>query len=283
MKFSVIADLHFPELDQTVDGLEEAKWSFYRSFLGDFLDHDADMHISLGDLTNYGTTQELEGVYQIINSKDKNFYHVLGNHDLYAQSIENVLAITKQPLYHTVATDDVIFAFLNTAKEMDYDDWGGTINQEQLNWLEEVIEASGTKPLFVFAHHPVYNTTAISNLDKRSIDPSIDMWRILNKKKGKGIYFNGHNHQNSIVHKGNWSFVQIAACLDEQAWRSIELTENRIIITKYTISNPLLAGQASFIANNMDHFTPSSFVSTKAEDNNAILPILVEQDVITNK
>ncbi|MGN8648202.1 metallophosphoesterase family protein [Gracilibacillus sp. HCP3S3_G5_1] len=284
MKFSVIGDLHFPEVDQSVEGLEEAKWNFYRSFLSHFLDHEADMHISLGDLTNYGTTEELKGVYRIIDNKYKNFYHVLGNHDLYAQPIERVLEITKQPLYHTVAKDNAIFAFLNTAREMDYEDWGGTINQEQLEWLEEVVEASGTKPLFVFAHHPVYDTTSRSDMEKHSIDPTIDMWRILNKKKGQGVYFNGHNHQNSIVHKGNWTFVQIAACLDEQAWRLVELTEDQIIITNYTITNPLMAEQAAFLSANMNHFSPFRNAGGKEEDTYCVLPVrTVSEGVLSNK
>ncbi len=273
MKFAVIGDLHFPEVDPSVEGLEEAKWDFYRSFLDHFLGNEADLHISLGDLIHYGTTDELEEVYQIINSKDRNFYHVLGNHDLYAQSIENVLKITGQPLYHTVAKGNAIFAFLNTAKEMDYEDWGGSINQEQLAWLEEVVEASGTKPLFVFGHHPVYNTTSRSDMDKLSIDPNIDIWRVLEKKKGQAVYFNGHNHQNSIVHKDNWTFVQVAACLDEQAWRAVELTDNHIIITHHKVSNPQLSEQAAFVSEHMNYFHPFPEASGTEKDVQCVLPI----------
>ncbi|SFL46171.1 Calcineurin-like phosphoesterase [Gracilibacillus orientalis] len=277
MKFSVLGDLHFPEVEQNVQGLKEAKRDFYRSFLGHFLDNEADMHISLGDLTNFGTTEELEGVYQIIHNKPNHFHHVLGNHDLYGQSIERVLEITKQPLYHTVAKDDAIFAFLNTAKEMDYEDWGGSINQEQLDWFEEVVEASGTKPLFVFAHHPVYNTTSRSDMDKLSVDPNIDMWRILDKKKGQAVYFNGHNHQNSIVHKGNWTFVQVAACLDEQAWRTIEITENHIIISHHKV----MSEQADFVSEQINHFRPSPEAAGTDKDVQSVIPILATSDIIS--
>ncbi|WP_208585560.1 metallophosphoesterase family protein [Gracilibacillus suaedae] len=273
MKFAVIGDLHFPKVDSSVEGLEEAKGDFYRSFLELFLGNEADLHISLGDLTHYGTTDELEDVYQIINSQGRNFYHVLGNHDLYAQSIENVLKITGQPLYHTIAKGNAVFAFLNTAKEMDYEDWGGSINQEQLAWLEEVVEASGTKPLFVFAHHPVYNTTSRSDIDKLSIDSNIDMWRVLEKKKGQAVYFNGHNHQNSIVHQGNWTFVQIAACLDEQAWRAVELTDNYIIISHHKVSNPLMSNQAAFVSEHMNYFHPSSEAAGTEKDIQCVLPV----------
>ncbi|SER24264.1 Calcineurin-like phosphoesterase [Gracilibacillus ureilyticus] len=281
MKFSIIGDLHFPDIDQNVEGLEAAKSGFFYSFFNHLFDSKADMYISLGDLTNYGSKEELEDVYQIINSKSREFYHVLGNHDLYSQPIEKVLNITKQPLYHSVVKEDAVFAFLNTAKEMDHEDWGGYLDKEQLAWLEEVVEASGTMPLFVFAHHPVYDTTARSHMEKLSIDPDIDMWQILHKKKGQGVYFNGHNHQNSIVQKDNWTFIQVAACLDVQGWRSVELTDNQMIMTDYTISNPLMAEQAAFLSAKMNHFRPYPEAAGTVNDRQCVLTFNKIREVIS--
>jgi hypothetical protein len=72
----------------------------------------------------------------------------------------------------------------------DFEDWGGWVDKEQLQWFGGVVKASGTKPMLVFAHHPVHNTTKRSEREKGSIHASIDMWSILEQKEGVGIYFN---------------------------------------------------------------------------------------------
>ena len=115
---------------------------------------------------------------------------------------------------HSIETDEAYLLFLETAREQeDPDNWGGWISKEQLVWLEKEIEKSGDKLLLIFAHHPVYDTTFRSNFSMLSIEPKIDVWSVLRKKKGKGIYVNGHNHVDSIVGSENWTFIQIAAVI----------------------------------------------------------------------
>jgi len=257
MKIAIIGDLHYSVLDETVPGLIEARRDFYQAFLEKFLDVEADLHISLGDLTNYGHTEELVNVYSILRESDRNFYHVLGNHDLYAQTRTNVLNITGQKRYHSIITDDVILVFLDTARERDYTNWGGWMDEEQLEWFEGVVKASGTKLLFVFAHHPVYDTTKSSTNVNGSIHPDIDMWKILDQKEGTAIYFNGHTHVESIEQKKNWHFVQLAACLDLQSIRIVELDADSIRIYPLDIENESLRETAMVLHRNMSHFKPN--------------------------
>lgn len=256
MKIVIMGDLHYPEIEKGIPDLEKARADFYQTFLGRFLDIEADMHVSLGDLTNYGLTSELRDVYEFLAQKEKNFYHVLGNHDLYAQPRQEVLAFTKQSRYHAIISDNAVFAFLDTAKEMDQKDWGGWIDDEQLQWFENVVIDSGTKPLFVFAHHPVYNTTKRSDMDKGSIHPSIDMWKILEQKQGIGVYFNGHTHIDSIEALHNWTFVQTSACLDQPALRILEIRDEEILISAVDITDKEVVENASIIYNNIEHFAP---------------------------
>ncbi|MFT8321072.1 MAG: metallophosphoesterase family protein [Bacillus sp. (in: firmicutes)] len=257
MKIVIMGDLHYPAIDESVPGLVDARANFYQIFIERFLEIDADLHVSLGDLTNFGLTLELEGVYELLRKRDRNFFHVLGNHDLYGQTRREVLAITKQARYHSITTDAAVFAFLDTAKEMDFEDWGGWIDEEQLNWFEEVVWTSGSKPLVVFAHHPVYNTTKNSETEKGSIHPSIDMWKILEQKTGIGIYVNGHTHVDSIVHQKNWTFVQTSACLDQHAFRVIEMEKEDIHISSIDIEDKELVDNAPIIYNNIKHFSHS--------------------------
>ncbi|WP_223066327.1 metallophosphoesterase family protein [Paenibacillus caui] len=257
MKLVLMGDLHFHGLDEGVPGWLEASDAFYRTLLGRFLEVDADVHIALGDLTNYGTATELRNVYKLLENKERTFYQVLGNHDLYAQTRNEVLQITGQARYHSIETERAVLAFLDTAKEMDYADWGGHVDEEQLQWLEGVVRASGTKPLLVFAHHPVFNTTKGSDAEKGSIHPDIDMWQVLGQKQGTGIYFNGHTHVDSIVRQKNWTFVQLSACLDQQAFRIVEVGQEEIRISALDVADEILTKHAPVLHKHMNHFTPN--------------------------
>ncbi|GIO29266.1 MULTISPECIES: metallophosphoesterase family protein [Paenibacillus] len=274
MRLALLGDLHYHEIDRSVHGLVEARNAFYQHVLDEFLNQDADLYISLGDLTNYGLTSELEEVYAILARQGKTFIHVLGNHDLYGQSRADVLKMTGQKRYHALDTGEAMLVFLDTAKEMDYEDWGGWLEFEQLEWLENMVAASGEKPLLVFGHHPVYRTTAGSEREKGSIHPGIDMWSILNRKKGIGIYFNGHTHMDSIVQRDNWSFVQVSACLDQPGFRIAEIGNEAIRIWAVDVAEPEVFEHATLLHQHMKHFSPNPNARGKDGDRELAVSLL---------
>ncbi|TBL75128.1 metallophosphoesterase family protein [Paenibacillus thalictri] len=274
MKLIVMGDLHYHEVDGTVPEWQEMRNDFYQTFIARFFEFEADAYISLGDLTNYGYSSELQEVYGMIRQYGKPFYHALGNHDLYAQSRREVLAITEQARYHAVTTEQAVLVFIDTAKEMDFEDWGGWVDEEQLQWLEGVVKTSGTKPLLVFAHHPVHKTTAHSDRPKGSIHPDIDMWKILNMKQGTGIYFNGHTHIDSIVKQNNWTFVQLSACLDQTSLRIVEIDQDEISISPVDITDRILIESVETLYNNMKHFKHSPHARGEESDRGCVVPLL---------
>lgn len=254
MKIALIGDLHYPAIDETIPGLFEARENFYEQFIQRFLDVEADFHVSIGDLTNYGMPHELRSIYSLIGNR-RNFYHTLGNHDVYSLTKKELLALTGQQRYHSFETEQAVFAFLDTARELDFETWGGWIDEEQLKWFEQVIQDSADKPLLVFAHHPVYNTTARSNFENGSIHPNIDMWKLLNQKEGVGIFFNGHTHIDSITKESNWTFVQTSSVLDQRAFRLIEIDKDHISISAIDVDNETLAKHAVEIYTHINHYT----------------------------
>lgn len=254
MKIAVIGDLHYPALDEEYEFIEEDRKIFYENFLERFFSIPADLYVSIGDLTNFGLKEELVQVYDMINRHGKPFIHVLGNHDVYAQTREKVLSLTGQQRYHSITLESAVLAFLDTAKEQDFEDWGGTLDAEQIDWLGNVIEESGELPLIVFAHHPVHATTANSEKDKLCISSDIPVWDLLSQKQGNGLYINGHNHFNSIAERSQWNFVQLAAVLDEQAVRIIEVTDSQISIDSVDLYDPDLYKRAQYIGNAISHF-----------------------------
>ncbi|WP_341201834.1 metallophosphoesterase [Planomicrobium okeanokoites] len=255
MKIAVIGDLHYPTVKEEYALSQRERQDFYESFMAHFFSVPADLYVSIGDLTNFGTQDELEGIYAIIDQHQKPFVHVLGNHDVYAMPREEVLKITKQDRFHSLSTESAVLAFLDTAQEQNYEDWGGTIDLEQQFWLADVVADSGNRPLLVFGHHPVYGTTKNSSKEKRSISPDIPIWDLLNNKQNAGLYVNGHNHFNSIAAREQWTFLQIAAVLDEQAVRVIDISEAMISIDYVPFVDPNLRQQARNIGNAIDHFS----------------------------
>lgn len=265
MRIAVIGDLHYPALAEEYAYIEEDRKKFYESFLERFFSIPADLYVSIGDLTNYGLKEELEEVYAIIDQHHKPFVQVLGNHDLYGQTRHEVLAISKQKRFQDITTDKVVLAFLDTAKEQDYRDCGGSLDPAQLYWLEGVVEQSGSRPLIVFGHHPVYATTAQSDKDARSIHPGIPVWSVLNKKDGIGLYMNGHNHCNSIAERGQWNFVQLAAVLDEQSARVIEISDSHLSIETIDLYDPELQKSAQIIGQAIPHFGLNRHLGTSSD------------------
>lgn len=253
MKIALFSDLHYPAVDERIPGLLQARATFYEEFIERFLEVDARLYVSLGDLTNYGMPHELNNIYSLIGDQHE-FIHVLGNHDNYSLTKKELLDLTGQKSYHSFETEQAVFAFLDTARELDFERWGGWMDEDQLEWFEHIIQNSGEKPLLVFAHHPVFNTTKGSDFENGSIHPSIEIRNLLQQKKGIGIYFNGHMHCDSIVKEHNWTFIQTSACLDQQAFRLIELDDESITISSIDLEDEELAINASIIYENINHF-----------------------------
>jgi len=274
VKLVLMGDLHYHDVDASVPEWREARDALYETLVGRFLDVEADYHVSLGDLTNYGSTSELEGAYGLLRRRDRQFIHVLGNHDLYTQTRREVLELTGQRRYHAIETDEAVLVFLDTAREMDYEVWGGTLDDEQLVWLEALVQASGTKPMLVFAHHPVFATTARSERENGSIHPDIDMRRILRQKEGAGIFFNGHTHVDSIAEHGNWTFVQLSACLDQHAFRIAELAGEELRISVCELEDDLSA-HTGVIYRHLKHFRHNPEARGTDGDRARIIPLRV--------
>lgn len=275
MKIAVFGDLHYPAIQENFPDIRKTRDQFFRTFLTSFFSVEADLYVSIGDLTNYGLEDELTEVFQIIHTMNKPFIHVIGNHDAYGLPKGELVAITQQPRYTAVQNDNATLLFLDSAKEQDFEHWGGTLEDEQLQWLSEQL-AQTDKPTIVFAHHPVYNTTMNSEKDCLSVDPSIPLQRTLETKAGLNLYVNGHNHYNSIHRDGDWTYMQIAAVLDEIGARLIEVKEKTITVTELTFNTEELREQANCIGESINHFRLAPDQLATEQDRNLTIHLTKE-------
>lgn len=269
MKIAIMGDLHYPSIHgvqfpdwygREIKALDEdiinKRDAFFAYYLEQFFSQEVDLYVSLGDLTHFGMKDEFEEVYELIHQYNKPLYLPLGNHDLYSMTRKEIAAYTKMEDNFSIEKEEAIFVFLETARELDYKNHDGWLNDKQLKWLEDILENSGEKMVVIFAHHPIYDTTARSDVHMLSIHPSIDLWSVLKKKKGKGILINGHTHTDSIVSKGNWDFVQASAVLDDQSVRILEIENSEWSITAKDVSNSESIKQGATIGEVLDIFRP---------------------------
>jgi 3',5'-cyclic AMP phosphodiesterase CpdA len=237
MRLALLGDLHYSSMSHGTEEVKAARVRAFEHMLKAFLNEEADFHISIGDLTHEGTAQELQSIFSILAKSERSFIHVLGNHDTYSLPKQEISTLTGQPCYRAIDTPHAKLIFLDTTKEMNRSDWGGELDEEQLSWLEGQLTDSHQKQVLLFGHHPVFDTTARSTLDKLYIRPQDEIRDVLNSRPKGGIYFCGHNHMNSIVKQGNWHYVQTAACLDVPAYRVIDVHEGEVTITHRLIQD----------------------------------------------
>lgn len=125
MRLMVMGDFHYSRMESGSAEMLAARDEAFSTMLGKFLEWDADLHISLGDLTHEGHPEELEFVFDSIESSGRPFIHVLGNHDTLSLPKAEILTITGQQRYHAIDREEAMLLFIDTTKEMNADDWGG--------------------------------------------------------------------------------------------------------------------------------------------------------------
>jgi len=256
MRLVILGDFHYSDLKEK-DRIKEKEVfdirdKYYEEIIASFLNTKGDYHIALGDLTNFGNKEELKYVCGAMKNNGVNFIHVIGNHDSYNSSKKEILNETKQERYFSIDENDKKLIFIDSSLETNYECWGGSIDEEQLKWLESEILDAKEKTVLIFSHHPVYDTTAQSKEENLYIQEIEELDRILSLHKGRGVFFCGHNHVNSICRRENWHFVQTAAILDINAFRVVDIKEDKINFNYKEVNE--VSDFSKVIGTNMIHF-----------------------------
>lgn len=243
MKLVVFSDLHYiseyykhPDLDynEFSEDFIERKNEFFKFAIDSIFKEDADLYISLGDLTNFGTYDEVNELYKYIDEtgKEGNFINVLGNHDLYTYSADDLTAMLMKDYDYKLDYDNVRLIFLKTALDTNYEDFGGYLDDNTIDWLKRNLNKDD-KPCLVFSHHPIYDTVRKSSKELRYIRPADKIQDIVeSKSSGKVVFFSGHTHSDSIVQKTNWTYLGLGSYLDYPKYLTVEI-RNDIIDIKF--------------------------------------------------
>ncbi|MDO5040735.1 MAG: metallophosphoesterase [Peptoniphilus sp.] len=237
------------------DYFRDMKREFNEFAIGEIFKEEADYYISLGDLTNVGLKDEVEGIYKFIENTGKldRFIHVFGNHDLYTNTTEELAAMTNQKYNYSIDTQLAKLIMLSSGREKDPVNWGGYLSDEVLSFVEEEIKNAEDKPVIVFSHHPVQDTVMRSNYLNHYIESDRNIWDVFNKNVR--LFIAGHTHCESIRTIENLSFVNLDAFLDHPKYSVMNITEDEIDIKSVEIELPeKIEEYRKKIGSNMPHF-----------------------------
>lgn len=237
MRLRLFGDLHYSKNYLQLADFEAKRDIYFAKFFEKLFEVEADYYISLGDLTNTGDLCEWQGVYDLLRKHQAvdHFLLTVGNHDAYSLTKAQLEEFLAQPLYRAIEVDDYLLIFLDTSREKDFFDWSGYLDQDQLTWLENLLNNHRDKHLIVFGHHPLYNTTLFSNTEKASVVPQVGLKEILDQHLKPSLYLCGHVHADSIVHEGQWTYIQLAAVLDQPCVRELEISDGQVSISSYNL------------------------------------------------
>lgn len=227
VKIRFIPDLHYFDENELADNEKDAFNHYIDHILDRLFHEEADFYVSLGDLVNYGNQDEAEQIYRKIDAYQKRFFHVFGNHDIFKMARKdwpNRYHISNKHLEFK----DCLFIFLDTARELDEENYSGYLSPKTAEWLEEVLIESKDKPVVIFAHHGVPNTTRLTHKDMLRIQDT-DIESLLKIKKTPSFFLHGHNHHDSIVKEGNWTFIQGSCEIDSPTVREIIIDNEKLL------------------------------------------------------
>lgn len=252
LKIALMGDLHYFASADGNAPLHMDRDSFFDRYARAILDSGADLYISLGDFTHMGLAEEFESCRRYFADAGEAFRSVLGNHDVLSMPKSELLAVTGQPRYEALETDEALLVFLDTTKEMELHGWG--LDAAQWNWLSEQMRRSADKPILVFGHHPVPGTTSGSPDGESAFMPYQDMRPLLGERTGPGFYFNGHTHTHSVVCQEQWHFIQTAAAFCHPCFRLIDLNGRRVRIRTVTVGGDPLHRNAKALHDRLKGF-----------------------------
>ena len=174
--------------------------------------------IVFGQLYPFEYRIEYQKCYNLLQSFDVPTFLVPGNHDGYNRILEDGFDFWQEyfgPLYYSFDYGDYHFTAVNS-----YDmsklfrltflfiplNWGGSITNEQLNWVENDLVNSRSKLNFMFLHHnPLWDTSSDS-LIGTGYKNRENLLSIIHEN-GVDMVLAGHNHLDTVNIENDVVFI----------------------------------------------------------------------------
>ena len=203
-----------------------------RAAVADISDWAPDLVVAKGDLTDAGSTEDLEafaGCYSVFGSK---LLALPGNHDVAGGRLDLAAAPFGGRVPGAVDLPGVTVALLDTTIPGAAT---GKISPEQLEWLDE-LGARADRPVLVMGHHHPWGPgSRIRSDEYYGIRPadSEALVDVFARRARLAGYFAGHTHRNRVRRFGATGarpFVEVASVKEfPGVWAEYRIYEDGIL------------------------------------------------------
>jgi len=174
--------------------------------------------VILGDITDYGSAQDVNKFIEISDLFNIPCYPVIGNHDILFNNWKNWKNLIGSTNYHIEGNGINLF-ILDSANSF--------FGKQQLDWLERKIKSSGGNN-FVFTHSNFF----VTSINQRSSDAK-ERARIISMLRNKcDIVFSGHIHERYIKSAGNVKYITIEDYKDNKVYCLVAV-KNSVVSYKF--------------------------------------------------
>jgi len=194
LSFAFVTDMHYD-----VDGRNTPNGFMYGDsveltlMMTEELNQDTNLAfiITGGDLTNTGVEADFQGFAQTMNQLDVDWYPVLGNHDKTNPGWEGWYEthFGRTETYYSFYSGSYHFIILDSAVPGQVQ---GGLDDTQLEWLNNELDAARETPALIFMHH-MTDRTDINGLDE---DSKAKLDSILDSHPNVLTVHCGHVHAN---------------------------------------------------------------------------------------
>lgn len=195
-----------------------------------------DKVIVKGDLTNAGRLREYDRFLDFYRGAfGTRLHHIRGNHDAYHG--QDIRCENRK----RIALPGVVLATIDTVRPASA---GGTVYDEDLEWLDALAEEA-TQPVLVFGHHHIWDpSTSYRSEDYFGIQPdeSEKFIALVARRPSIRGYFAGHTHRNRVRYfpqTGKVPWVEVGCVKDFPGnWAEYQVCEQGILQIAHRISSP---------------------------------------------
>lgn len=216
VNFAQISDIHISALGDHHDMLSGQSVGFFTNVVSEINQNDSlDFVLISGDLLDTAQQWELEQIQQIIDTLNKPYYIIPGNHDRRDQNATEGLTrhqfaqhfnpqVSARPTepdaqagYWSIAVSpSVQLIGLDSIRD---EDWGGHIDSVQMDWLKQELKNNADKLVVVTVHHPLHKLAPIdSNPDWLNFVcySGPELLELFDNNPQVKLVLTGHHHQS---------------------------------------------------------------------------------------
>jgi 3',5'-cyclic AMP phosphodiesterase CpdA len=203
-----------------------------------------------GQMYPFEYSLEYKKCYEILQMFQVPTYLIPGNHDGYLQCGQDGFKFWKKyfgPLYYSFDYGNHHFTCVNS-----YDwpkinrfgisflvfNWGGSIQEEQIEWIKEDLKDNNAKLNFMCLHHnPIWDTEDQS-LFKSGYKGRQELLKII-EEYGIDAVFSGHEHYDNVTYKNDTIYITTTTASSDTredsywGYRIIEINNSQIVSYNY--------------------------------------------------